>query len=411
MRIRLHSLVFGLLSAALILANPSQAGAAGLAVVELKTGTTAYQGKIVARNKHLCWLLDRDGQLNAVELKSVTAFREVSPRFRPLSFSDLRDKLLREFGRGYEVATTRHYLVCATGGKAAKYAELFEHIYRTFHLHFAVRGFTINEPEFPLIAIVFPERESFAAYCRRDGVNATQGLAGYYLRTSNRVALFDPGTEALSSRAKPLRLPAGVIGMGLPEPNQPRADLLRFAKGFGGPGGGSHANVFARVEGSLRDTIIHEATHQVAFNTGLHGRVGENPQWIVEGLATVFEAPGVRDTSTGSSPESRLNRERFLWFRNFAKKRRESKSLAKFISGDNLFQSATLDAYSQAWALTFYLIETRPREYAGYLKSIASRDPVYRYTEKERLEDFQKAFGQNIDLLEANFLRHLERMR
>ena len=41
------------------------------------------------------------------------------------------------------------------------------------------------------------------------------------------------------------------------------------------------------------DTIIHEATHQTAYNVGVHKRFIAAPRWMVEGLATMFEARGV----------------------------------------------------------------------------------------------------------------------
>ena len=35
-------------------------------------------------------------------------------------------------------------------------------------MYFSVRGFRINEPEFPLVAIVFPDYQSFARYAQAD---------------------------------------------------------------------------------------------------------------------------------------------------------------------------------------------------------------------------------------------------
>ena len=99
---------------------------------------------------------------------------------------------------------------------------------------------------------------------------------------------------------------------------------------------------------------MHEATHQAAYNTGLHSRIGGNPRWVVEGLATVFEAPGIRNSSANSGVKTRLNRERFLRFGNYAKARRKSGSLESFISSNDLFDSDVYDAYSQAWAFSFF---------------------------------------------------------
>jgi len=35
-------------------------------------------------------------------------------------------------------------------------------------------------------------------------------------------------------------------------------------------------------------TIVHEATHQIAFNCGLHTRLSDCPVWFSEGIAMYF---------------------------------------------------------------------------------------------------------------------------
>ena len=170
---------------------------------------------------------------------------------------------------------------------------------------------------------------------------------------------------------------------------------------------------FGTIQAGLRDTMIHEATHQAAFNTGLHSRIGDNPHWVVEGLATVFEAPGIRQRNTTgkASRMSRINRGRFVRFRNYMQHRRAAESLKSFIAGDTLYRRSKLDFYGQAWALSFYLLETRSSRYAGYLKQIAARDPLKTYTSQERVADFQSAFGDDLNSLETGFLRYMERLK
>jgi hypothetical protein len=238
-----------------------------------------------------------------------------------------------------------------------------------------VRGFKISEPEFPLVAIIFPDFDSFSQYARADEVPVSKTLKGYYLTTSNRVALYED--------------PASALGQ------QTLLDWPRDLPAWGA------------IEGSLKDTMIHEATHQVAFNTGLHSRIGASPKWVVEGLATVFEAPGVRNSSSNTGVKTRINRQRFLWFGNYSASRRHPKSLESFLSSDEFFKSDILDAYSEAWAFTFFLIETRPRQYADYLRAIASRDPLEVYAANDRLADFKRTISKEIPLLESEFLRFI----
>lgn len=337
---------------------PSCLAAGSSAMLELKIDDEAHVGRVLAKDQRNCWLMERDGRVQEIELDAVTDFRRVSPHFRRFGTTELRDELRREFGTDYEIAATTHYLCCAAPGKAKAYAELFEEVYRNFQRYFSTRGFRIPRPEFPLVAIVFPDRAAFVQYCRHDDVPPAPSLMGYYLRTSNRVALYElPGSQD-----------------------------------------------------RVRDTIIHEATHQVAFNTGLHVRIGQNPKWIVEGLATVFEAPGVRNSSNHDPLHTRINRERYVWFGNFNESRRQQKSLADFVSDDSLFHSSVLDAYSQAWALSFFLVETRPGKYARYLKTVATRDPMEPYEPEQRLADFRKAFGDDLDWLETEFLRFVAKL-
>ena len=402
--------VTGLIAFAATLFACSVIHGARPALLELSVGDASFQGKVLARNDSYCWLLDRGGRIEPIKLKSVTSFRRVSSRFRSHAPNIIRSQLLKEFGKSFEVVGTRHYLVCAVRGRARQYAEIFESLYRTFHLHFSTRGFEIDEPQFPLVALVFPDRQNFTEYCERDGIKASKGLLGYYLMTSNRVALYDAAKEPLAANVPPSlghqfkKGPGTIAGSAGHRPKVGRV----LGTTVPAP---SLNHVFATVQGNLKDTIIHEATHQVAFNTGLHSRIGAHPKWVIEGLATVFEAPGIRDGSRNRSAKNRINRSRYLWFQNFVKTRRRPKSLAEFVGSDAMFQTQVLDAYSEAWALTFYLIETRPRKYARLLKTIAERDPLTHYSSNQRIEDFKTVFGDNLDFLDADFLRFIERLK
>jgi hypothetical protein len=387
-----------LFALAILAYTASTSAAPPAPLVELQLAKESVQGKILAHNDDLCLLVGQDGRMRTVVSKNVKKFRQVSPQFSGWSGSVLRDQLRREFGKSFEVAGTRHYAVCATSDQKARvFAETFEDLFRTFQMYFAVRGFKISEPEFPLVAVVFPDYDAFARYAKAENVAVSRNLKGYYLNSSNRIALYEDPTGISARQSLPtLRLSeTSVLDGAASNPFQ-----LPFA-GEGNP------TVWASFEGSLKDTMIHEATHQAAFNTGLHSRIGENPKWVVEGLATVFEAPGIRNSGANIGAKMRINRERFMWFGEFARSRRKPQSLEAFLSNDELFQSAALDAYSQAWAFTFFLIETRPRLYAEYLRTIAARDPLQAYTPAARVADFKQVVSKELPLLEAEFLRYI----
>lgn len=364
-------------------------GKSSIGTVQLRTAKDTIDGRVVIRDDKNCWLYDRVGRLREVKLADVKSFQQVSTKFSPLTPNSMATELIRELGKDFETATTRHYVVAAPPGKAKSYVELFENIYRTFHMHFSVRGLEVNEPEFPLVAIVFPNRHQFLEYARSEGTNAQQ-YGGYYSPRTNRAVLFE-STGAATSRL---------------ELDSPIKPLLLESTALAAP-----RNQFKTIDADQRDTMIHECTHQVAYNVGLHNRVGENPRWLVEGLATVFEAPGIRHSSSGVQLSSRINPERLTTFKEYLKQRRPKNSVEATVAGDELFSVAMSDFYAEAWALSFFLIETRPRKYSDLLTRTAKRDGNKRLSREERLETFKASITDNLKQLDSEYTRFYDKLK
>src|SRR5690606_7701357 len=121
--------------------------------------------------------------------------------------------------------------------------------------------------------------------------------------------------------------------------------------------------------------------------------IGDNPRWVVEGLATALEASGMLTSVPTDKLLDRANHYRLMWFTKYAQSRRKPKSLVEFIASDKKYASAAPDAYAEGWALTFFLLETRAGKYSSYLRTIAARDPKLPYTAEDRVADFRNAFG------------------
>jgi hypothetical protein len=152
------------------------------------------------------------------------------------------------------------------------------------------------------------------------------------------------------------------------------------------------------------ETIIHEATHQTAYNTGIHNRLNDTPGWVVEGLATMFEAPGVWDARHNPQLAQRINRYYLKRFRLFLDKRQKN-WLPRLVASDQSFAVLSETAYGQSWALTFYLMEKQPRQFGDYLRKTVRRPAAKQYTPKARLADFTSVFGENWPMLEARVAR------
>lgn len=361
-------------------------------LIELTVNGEKHQGRQLVSDSEVCWLLKQDGRLQILDLAEVTEFKQVGNVFRPFSTNEMRTRLLAEFGKGYEVDTRGSQVLVAPAGKAKACADIVETTSKSFASYFSRRNFKLDKFETPIVTIVFPSQQEFLEYCGQDMVKNTQGLRGYYSPTSNRVALYveQPAPVAKSC--------VGDFGQAAPAgPPSPFSRLTHY----GAPQGTSN----------FKDTLTHETTHQMGFNSGLHSRLGDDPTWVIEGLAMLFEGDANRDdTRQQTTVTQRMNRERFMWFREYSQTRRHPKSLEEFVTTNALFSTNTLDAYSEAWALTFFLAETRSSHFSGYLKKLANRTELGEYTPMKRLNDFKASFGKDLSQLESQYLRFIQEL-
>ena len=159
-------------------------------------------------------------------------------------------------------------------------------------------------------------------------------------------------------------------------------------------------------------TVVHEATHQIAFNLGMHRRYADNPVWLTEGMAMYFEAPDL-SSRRGWSGIGKVNAPRLFRFREFLKTKREPDSLETLVRDNSRFADAdsAIDAYAEAWALTYFLIRTRIRDYSKYLQLISQKQPLRWSKPEERLAEFQSVFGNDFARLNREFLSFTSRLR
>ncbi len=368
--------------------------AVGAPLIELTSSGTAIQGRQLAYDKTVCWMTDIDGRLIQIPLSTVTEFRKIDPEFKARPLMDVRKALAAEFGSGFEIASRGRYVVAGPRGKADKFAVLFDQTSREFLQYLRVRKFQVADPDLPLVAVVFPTRGQFVAQCAKDDVTAGPALRGYYDQESNRVTLYDDPLEG--------SLAASTSG----GPSAPAKGPLRSSTT---PKQHVDANSGPMESSEMaRDTAVHEAIHQLAFNTGLHSRIGGNPLWVVEGLAMQFERGQGGYVKTRTS--ERVNTPRLANFDVYRRERRKAGALAQMIASDDVFKNKPLDAYGEAWLLTNYLIETRSQKMGWYLQTLAARNPLESYPPEERLRDFQANFGEDLTWLEIEFLRYAEKV-
>lgn len=307
-------------------------------------------------------LMGRDGALYDFKPSDAKNAKRYGKGFVGYSTQELQAKLRDEFDRSFEISATPHFVVVHPHGQWREWGDRLEALYRSFTHYMNVRGMRMNEPATPLVAVVFRTQDDYYRHASAGGSPLPPGTMGHYDPKSNRVFLFDTAE------------------------NNGDADWSVNA-----------------------ETIIHEATHQTAYNVGVHRRFAEQPRWLVEGLAMMFEARGVWDNASLQQQADRINRERLDNFRASAKQR-PADWLTRLVASDGAFQSNPLGAYAEAWALTFYLCETRPQEYSNYLARVAARPAFSQYAPQERLADFTAAFGKDLKLLSAQLQRYVDEL-
>ena len=112
----------------------------------------------------------------------------------------------------------------------------------------------------------------------------------------------------------------------------------------------------------------------MAFNTQIHNRLAVPPRWAGEGLALLFDAPGVWNPHQYRLAKDRINPARLSAVpgvhERAASRRQPAAVHPEFRAG--VCCRAAL-AYPEAWALTFFLSETEPAKYLQYLARTAAR--------------------------------------
>ena len=338
----------------------------GVVVVEAVDG-----GLLVERADEKLELLQPGGIISRT---AITEPEVESPR-------DLGRRILGELPPGFDLLVTKHYCICFDTSRAyAQWcAALFERLHDGFCNFWKQAGFETSAPTRPLIVVIFADKQRYEVFAARDLGAAADRVVGYYNLMTNRVTTYDLTGSAAAARATGRT--TGRAGI----------EILSSPEAAG-----------------MVATLVHEATHQMAFNGGLHRRLAPVPLWVSEGVATYFETPDLSSErgwkGIGNVNPPRL--ERFLaGYR--------AGELERIVLSDEPFRQpdAALDAYARAWAITYFLVQTRKAAFVDYLQLIARKEPLADDDVEERRRDFIAAFGVAPAALEEPLLKFMTRLR
>lgn len=329
--------------------------------------------------------MTKDGHQWLLEAGEIVKREESAEEFKFWSADELGPELLKSLPQGFKLHSSQHYLVAyETSDAYARWvAILYERLYRGFHSYWKQFGVEIEEPTHPMIVIILDNQASFKEFATEDTGADPGTMLAYYHMLKNRVVMYDmTGVEEATNGQRNIKT-SEQISKVMSQPNS--------------------LNMVA--------TIIHEATHQLAYNSGLQQRLAPVPMWLNEGLAEFFETPDVKSKS-GWKGIGVVNGVRLQQFRGY-QNARQADSLETLIKADDRFRdgSTVLDAYAESWVLFHYLAKTRKEKFGAYIKFVSEKKPLVEETPEQRLKDFQTFFGDDVNALDRELVRYSQKLR
>ncbi|MFK7736845.1 MAG: DUF1570 domain-containing protein [Pirellulaceae bacterium] len=375
-----HSFAKRTLSVTLLIFYLATITPATLLSQEVKTTEIEFRTKRVDRNtigevlvedpQGNIVLLTPDGRLWPLHAEEIVSREETVESMKPLSQDEIFAKIKEELPQGVSVIRKKHYVIVynSTRDYANYVGAQFELVYKNFRnywwSHHRIR---LEEPRFPLVALVFRDRNSYLKYAVPDvGKQTAEQTIGYYNQESNLMVTYNINAQQ---------------GAGLKSAERNLA------------------------------TIVHEAVHQMAYNSGLQVRLADNPRWLSEGLAMFFESPTMRQVRgkvTITWKMGEVNRHNLFKFRQ-AKSQRLIKpgTLNLLVANDDWFLSNGEVSYPYSWALTYFLMKKNKESFSKYVQELAEYPTLNAVPEPQRVAVFKKHFGEDLAGLEIEMVKYI----
>ncbi len=335
------------------------------------------RGKLLVEAQDGSLLLEDNQQvLHVIPGKSVT-HREVFDEEYLLTPKELGQEIVAELPAGFTFLTTRHYVICydTSLGYARWSAALLERLFSGFHAFWSQAGLDVSQPEQPLIVIIFSNRNDYERAAKKEVGDASHSIVGYYNQLTNRITTYDiTGSDSTDTTPSQSSHSVGI-------------EILRNPRAS-----------------SLIATLVHEATHQLAFNAGLHVRLSPTPVWLSEGIATYFETPDLTNSrgwrSIGAINTTRLE----LVVQQFT-----PGLLSRFIADDKPFHDSdeALVAYAHAWVFVSFLATMKKDAFCSYVAHFDTKEPLGKDSAADRMAEFKTAFGMTPDALEPELIQYI----
>lgn len=286
-----------------------------------------------------------------------------------------------------------------------------EKAYDAFQFYFNMNSLRPSFLTKRLIVLLFKSHDDYLTYVRETG--GLEWAAGFYSQRSNRITFYD---ELNGPAAAQVNDEIAKLRSQLEDLNRQIAAASR-----GGPGNAvnrltQQRNYTSQAIGQLTARLnnaaqtinnavtMHEAAHQISYNTGIQTRLVDYPLWLTEGLACSFET----EDSQGHRGPAQLDFGRIAQLKQVIKDNHLI-PIEQFITDPPSVsddESRTI-LYSESWALFHFLYRFHRPELEKYLLDYKARPPLRVINSEQRKEIFVKAFGLDFDALNTKFVAYI----
>jgi hypothetical protein len=346
----------------------------------------------------------------------------VDAELSPLSATE-RKTLQKVLGGKAWVHETKHFALVSTADRVytRERGKLLERARSGFYNFYAKKGFTLHGHPKRLEAVVFRSQPDFQAYVKKNYPGLEQA-GGLYAGDTNRLYLFDyrRSPELKEAQRKQQEYKRNIEDARAKRKLAERRKEHQYARELSTWILKSKRALRAWERANARwlelagdTTAIHEAVHQLCYNSGLLEFSLLNPVWLVEGLAMLFEDPNVWK---GRYSKER-NAGRILSL-SYALEEKRSIPLRTIVSQTGTFFTLPDPelAYATAWALTHMFVRGKFRKYKdrffAYLKLVRAQGKsktAAADAAKIRLETFRSSFG-DIDRLDRELREQIKKL-
>ena len=329
-------------------------------------------------------------------------------------------QLLARAGEGFHLRRTEHFLIAydtprdTLGSLVSRLEATYASVYRFCKINEIATQRQADRLE----VLFFDSYEAFGRYGESVGF-AYRGSAGFYDQRTDvaafvnvlhlpTVAPLNNRIEQLDQRIERLRTERPVDRRALREAAKKLTRLVNQRDRI--------------VEHTNRMTVQHETAHQVLFNAGLHVFAAQNPGWLVEGLACLFETPPSRSgAGVGATNQARLDDFRRCLGNGQPGGRIKIEALqeacaagkmlplSELIGDANLFSRRDnpnlVHYYSQSWSLVCYLQHRHREKFAAYLRLLSRREVGRTTTPESEIGGFESIFGPLSERFERRWAR------